>query len=113
MKKLLSALLILSLIVIACSKKTVATKDNAINTSAETPSAETSKSNAEVTDASLLAAGKAIYETKCTRCHGMKPTTFYTADRWNGILKSMVPKARLTETETQEVTAFVRANAKR
>jgi hypothetical protein len=42
----------------------------------------------------------------------MKPTVAYTADRWNGILKLMAPRARLTETETQQVTAFVRANSK-
>jgi uncharacterized membrane protein len=112
MKKLLSALLILSLIVIACNKKTVATKENAINASTETPSVETSKSNAEVADASFVAAGKTIYETKCTRCHSTKPTASYTAYRWDGILKLMAPKAKLTGAETQQVSAYVRANAK-
>ncbi len=100
------------LITIACGKKTVATKDVAVNTS-EISSAETLKSNAEVADASLLAAGKTIYETKCTRCHGMKPTISYSSERWDSILKLMASKSKLTETETQQVTAYVKANAKR
>jgi cytochrome c5 len=112
MKKL-SALFILSLIIIACSKKTVATKDIPVNTSSEISSAENSKSNIGMTDASVLAVGKTIYETKCTRCHGMKPTASYTVDRWDGILKLMAPKAKLTETETEQVTAYVRANSRK
>ena len=113
MKKLLSALFILSLIIIACSKKTVATKDVSINTFTETPSAEIPKANIEMADAAVLAVGKTIYETKCTRCHGMKPTASYTVDRWDGILKLMAPKAKLTETETEQVTAYVRANSRK
>jgi cytochrome c5 len=112
MKKLLSALFILSLIIIACSKKTVATKNIPVNTSSEISSDENSKSNSEATEASVLAAGKTIYETKCTRCHGMKSTASYTIDRWDGILKLMAPKAKLIEIETEQVTAYVRANAK-
>ena len=112
MKKLLFLLFISSLIIIACSKKTVAAKEVTVNTTTEAQSAEIAKSNVEVDEASLLAAGKTIYETKCTRCHGMKPIAFYAANRWDGILKLMAPKARLTETETQQVTAYVRANAK-
>jgi len=112
MKKLLFLLFTSSLIIIACSKKTVATKEVAVNTTTETQSAEIGKSNVEVAEVSVLASGKTIYETKCTRCHGMKRTASYTANRWDGILKSMAPKARLTETETEQVTAYVRANAK-
>jgi cytochrome c5 len=111
MKKLFFLLFIVSLI-IACSKRTVAAKDVAVNTSTEISSSENSKSNSEATEASVLAAGKTIYETKCIRCHGMKPTASYTPDRWDGILKLMVPKAGLTEIETEQVTAYVKANAK-
>jgi cytochrome c5 len=117
MKKLLSVLFMSALVIIACSKKTVATKEVSTtkNISANPsiiPAPENPGSTPEVNDVSLIAAGKTIYETKCTRCHGMKPTVAYTADRWNGILKLMAPRARLTETETQQVTAFVRANSK-
>ncbi len=111
MKKLLSVSFVLALVIIACSKKTVATKEVGINTPAETLQPET-KSTIEPADATLITAGKTIYETKCTRCHGMKPTIAYTAERWDGILKSMAPKARLTEAETQQVTAYVRANSR-
>ena len=112
MKRLLSLLLLLAIIMIACSKKTVATKEVATE-SAQAVQPETSKSTGEVADVNLIAAGKTIYETKCTRCHGMKPTDFYTPERWDGILKTMVPKAKLTEGETEQVTAYVKANAKK
>lgn len=64
-------------------------------------------------ESNLLAAGKVIYETKCTRCHGMKGVASYTTDRWDGILKLMAPKAGLNEMETEQVKAYVRANAKK
>jgi cytochrome c5 len=115
MKQLFFVLSILiTLIIIACSKRTVATKD--ATTSPEAPSADISKTKGESANASLLAvvaAGKIIYETKCTRCHAMKPADAYTADTWDGILRSMAPKAKLTETETAQVTAYVWVKAKK
>jgi len=113
MKKILSASLVLILIIIACSRKTVATQDITTNTSTEITPAETSKSNTGTVEVSSIAAGKTIYETKCARCHGLKPISDYTSERWDRILKSMVPKAKLTETETRQVTAYVKFNAKR
>ena len=43
----------------------------------------------------------------------MKPLAAFTDPRWEAILKIMVPKANLTQVETQQVTAYVKANAKR
>jgi mono/diheme cytochrome c family protein len=101
------------MIIFACSKKNVATQEVTTNTPRETSLPEIPKSNTDATtDVSLTAAGKSIYETKCTRCHGMKPVTSYTTYRWDGILKLMAPKAKLTETEIQQVTAYVKSNAK-
>jgi cytochrome c5 len=122
-RKLLYAVIMLMLIIVACSKKTVATKDASVNaepglansaTSETTPS-ESEKGTAEtvIVDANLLAAGKTVYETKCIRCHAMKPLAGFTEPRWDAILKIMAPKANLTQVETQQVAAYVRANAKR
>jgi len=61
----------------------------------------------------MVEAGKSVYATKCTKCHAAKVVENYTADRWTGILKSMIPKAKLDDTESAQVTAFVMAGAKK
>jgi mono/diheme cytochrome c family protein len=61
----------------------------------------------------FIAAGKQVYEGNCNRCHDLKAPDAYTAERWDGILKSMIPKARITDDQAKQVTAYVRANAKK
>lgn len=68
---------------------------------------------ADAAHAEMVARGKTVYATGCGRCHGLKPVENYTAERWTGILKSMIPKAKLNETEAEQVTAYVMANAKK
>jgi hypothetical protein len=111
------------MIIVACGKKTVATRDTNGNTTTgstaamapETAPSESLKGSGEtvVPDANLLTAGKTVYETKCIRCHAMKPMAAFTEPRWDGILKIMAPKANLTQVETEQVTAYVKANAKK
>jgi hypothetical protein len=116
--------IVLAVLIIACSKKTVATKETAAvstapgsgsNVRPETTPSESLNGNEETVaaDANLTAAGKTVYETKCIRCHSMKPLAAYTEPRWDAILKIMAPKANLTQGETQQVTAYVKANAKK
>jgi cytochrome c5 len=122
-QKQFCAVIMLAVITVACSKKTVATKDTSASTPTGPPVAITSETTASesltgsaetpVADANLLAAGKAVYETKCIRCHAMKPVAAFTEPRWDGILKIMASKANLTQLETQQVSAYVKANAKR
>lgn len=57
--------------------------------------------------------GQSIFNAKCGRCHGLKPTTDYTADRWAGILAVMAPRANLTVDEREQVYAYVKANSKK
>jgi mono/diheme cytochrome c family protein len=121
-RKLLFAVIMLTLIIVECSKKTVATKDASVSTATGSPAMTTSettpseslKGSAEavMVDASLLIAGKTVYETKCIRCHAIKPLAAFTEPRWDAILKIMAPKANLTQVETQQVAAYVKANAK-
>jgi mono/diheme cytochrome c family protein len=58
-------------------------------------------------------AGKTIYDGKCAKCHKPKDVAAYTPERWTGILNKMVPKAKLDDEETKQVTAFVMVNSKK
>ena len=64
-------------------------------------------------DNNAVAQGQTTYTAKCGRCHGLKTTTDYTADRWVGLVESMAPKAHLDATEKANVLAYVQANAKK
>ena len=103
MKKI-ATIAALSLLVFACSRKTVST--------ASTPTV-TKTSKEDAAKAALEAHGLTIYTTKCARCHEAKDVTEYTTRSWEGILKSMIPKAKLTEEESRQVTAYVMAHAKK
>lgn len=102
-----SIIFLLATIVFACSRKTLSTSDIA-----------PAVSNTEVTtnnntDLAKVESGKTIYTTKCSKCHTTKEVTAYTASRWEGILKNMIPKAKLDETEAQQVTAYVMEQTKK
>lgn len=103
------------IIIIACGKKTIALKDVAAPVPFETAPPAPSQHTDEVvaSDADLSAAGKTIYETKCVRCHSLKPTDAFTEVRWDGILKIMIPKANLTPLEVQQVTSYLKTHAKK
>jgi len=60
-----------------------------------------------------LMQGQATHNAKCGRCHGLKITTDYTAERWVSIMQVMATKARLDETEKANVLAYVQANSKK
>ena len=108
MKKTFLLFSVLAVIIIACHKKAVPTiADRTVQP--EPPAAPVVAAHT----AADLEAGKIIYETKCARCHVAKPVENYTAERWVGILRSMVPKARLDSTQKMQVTAYVNTNAKK
>jgi cytochrome c2 len=102
MKKVFVLSVLIVFIAAACHKKAV-------------PSAATTapSTSAPAPDPAMVEAGKTVFNTKCTKCHAAKVVENYTADRWAGILKSMIPKAKLDDTEAAQVTAFVTAGAKK
>lgn len=100
----------LALLVFACSRKTVDTSQTSTSTSTA-PVTETAKTDAA--HVALVEQGKGIFTTKCSKCHATKDVTAYTPTRWEGILKNMIPKAKLNEAEAQQVTAYVMEYAKK
>jgi mono/diheme cytochrome c family protein len=57
-------------------------------------------------------AGQSTYNQKCGACHGLKIVSDYTVDRWISVMQVMAMKAHLSDTEKENVLAFVKANAK-
>lgn len=115
MKKLIIVVSALAMVAGACHKKAAPTV--ATRTEQPPPPTPPSPPKQETVDATYaaadIAAGKIIYEGKCTRCHAAKPVGNYTGQRWPGILRSMVPKSKLNEEETRQVTAYVMTNARK
>lgn len=57
--------------------------------------------------------GKTIFANRCGRCHDLPKPEQYTAQRWDGILLSMIPKSRLNEEQGMHVTAYLKVNAQK
>lgn len=120
MKKTITIALIIC-IAVACHRKAVPASDTASSSKnppamVDAPKSDVPVSKAPAADAAhadLVAQGKTVYTARCGRCHGLKDTQAYTTQRWEGILKSMIPKAGLNTTEAQQVTAYVMDNAKK
>src|SRR6218665_204738 len=92
----------------ACHNKTVPTVAD------RTKQPEVPAKPAEpIVSATELEAGKIVYTTKCAKCHAAKPLENWTNEAWQPILKAMIPKARLDSVQSAQVTAYVKANAKK
>ncbi len=108
MKKTL-IITVLFLTVMACHRKMVPATNTTIPTTTTSSSSETTKT--DELHVAMVEQGKTVYINRCGRCHALKNVEKYTIERWDGILKSMIPKARLNESEAQQVTAYVKENA--
>ncbi|MBS1653407.1 MAG: hypothetical protein JSU05_01070 [Bacteroidetes bacterium] len=117
--KIITLSLVCAITAVACNKKmhpSVAKTEPATEpvTTPVQPTAPTAPvTEVKPEDAALISQGKSVYEAKCGKCHALKVVDVYTAQRWEGILKMMIPKAKLTEDEAAQVTAYVNANAKK
>jgi cytochrome c5 len=101
MKKLIT-IVVISLVVFACSHKTTSTV-------AKTESTVKTES-ATVSNAQYLA-GKTIYEAKCGRCHKLFSPDKGNMTQWTKWIDKMAPKAKLTDAEKAQVTDYVSVNA--
>jgi cytochrome c5 len=106
MKKAIT-IITFSLLVFACSRKTVSTSSTVPATTTSSTTEASPESAGLNAHALLVEQGKGIYTTKCSKCHATKDVTAYTTTRWDGILQKMIPKAKLNESEAKQVTAYV------
>jgi mono/diheme cytochrome c family protein len=58
-------------------------------------------------NAQNLEQGRAIYITKCARCHSPEPVAGYTEAQWRETLPRMSHEAMLTAQETSDVRNYV------
>ena len=103
MKKTL-AILTLILFVIACNKKALPV----ITARIPEPPAP-AKTIIDVKPDMEI--GKRVFTNRCGGCHDLPRPAQYTAQRWDGILSSMIPKAGLNGEQGIHVTAYLKANA--
>jgi cytochrome c5 len=105
MKKIISLFIAGITIITACQKRAVP-----VITSRTTEPAAPKADETKPADAT---AGQVVYNNRCGRCHGLPETGKYTTRRWETIMASMAPRARLDKQQTMDVTAYVNANAKK
>ncbi len=55
--------------------------------------------------------GKTIFTTRCGRCHGLPEPSKYPEQKWQPILASMMPKARLNKEQEMHLTVYINENA--
>jgi hypothetical protein len=90
------------IITTACHKKAVPTfSTRSIDIT------ETAKKNNRPPD---LESGKNTFTARCNRCHDLPDPAKYNTQRWDVLLSIMVPRARLTREEADNVTAYLKAN---
>ena len=107
-------LLLFTVSVIACHRKTVVSMEPALQKEGapqNTMGMEAAREPSSKEEMMMM--GKAVYTNRCGRCHALKNTKAFTAKDWEIILPVMIPKARLNESEAQQVRAYVMANTKK
>jgi cytochrome c2 len=96
MMKKITIILALIVFIISCSHKTAPTSSVVI------PKPDSPKA----------IAGKTVFTAKCGTCHELKNPGNYNANEWIGIVKEMAHKAKLNDTDKNNVLAYVQSNAK-
>ncbi|MGQ0737836.1 MAG: hypothetical protein ACT4OJ_02145 [Bacteroidota bacterium] len=132
MNKILFCVISLTLIVAACTKKALPPEAYDVRpvdkkTAAEKPATDASKPAEEKAETTAQPppkdpaapnkpseeeTGKAVYASKCTKCHAAKNVGNYSFNQWELILKKMVPNAKLSADEENQVVAYIRAHSK-
>jgi cytochrome c5 len=57
--------------------------------------------------AQSLVEGEEIYNGPCKRCHGDSGIANHSEAEWDGIIKKMAPKAKLTPEQTETLRRYI------
>lgn len=58
-----------------------------------------------------LASGKTLFENNCAKCHELKEPGSRNPEKWNSVLKRMLPKTQLSYEDGRLVQAYLVANS--
>jgi len=58
-----------------------------------------------------LAQGQTLFENNCAKCHDLKDPNSRDPEKWNNVLKRMLPKTPLNYEEGRLVRAYLVANS--
>ena len=105
MKKIIYSSVIILFVLVACHKKSVP-----VITARSTEPVFTSPDTLH--SAPDMEAGRLVFTNRCGSCHGLPETEKYTVKRWETIMVSMAPRARLDKMQAANVSAYVRSHAK-
>ena len=59
-----------------------------------------------------LAEGKQIFESHCNKCHALKDPASRTPEEWSKVLRKMIPRAKLGDSDADLARAYIIANSK-
>jgi hypothetical protein len=108
MKKTITIIITLILVLAACQKKAVPV---ITERKTEPPKIINSQYPPKETVAPDTLAGKRIFISRCGRCHTLPVMKQFGVERWDDILSVMFPRARLNNEEALHVWKYVLANA--
>lgn len=54
-----------------------------------------------------LATGRRLLAMRCTTCHALEPVANYTSAEWRANVRDMADRAKLTEAQIRQVTAYL------
>lgn len=102
MRKIVVTLTVITSVLIACSPKS-------------SKSSATPQATAEAIKGSAKAGATIIKSEKCTKCHKDKSgyVPKHTFEEQEKVILGMAKRAKLSEQETADLIAFVKANAKK
>ncbi len=63
----------------------------------------------KVATVTSLQNGRSILTTRCIACHGVQPLGKYSNEQWKGYVDTMAPRAKLSESEKQDLLAYISA----
>lgn len=63
------------------------------------------------TIAADTAIGKMVFVNRCGKCHGLPEPIQFNQKKWDNILFSMMPKAKLNQEQKIHITAYIKAHA--
>ncbi|MEO7923642.1 MAG: hypothetical protein ABIR30_08180 [Chitinophagaceae bacterium] len=99
--------IMIAVIFTACQKKALPV----ITERKEVPRGEVTNNSIAIAPDTVT--GKSVFMARCGRCHGLPEPGQYSAGRWETILATMMPRARLNNEQKVHLSAWVKANAAR